>query len=104
MSRLRKRLAQAGLSTVSAPAVIYHGGSSSLLPVRLSAPPRFCWPHGAADVVAAVIAALVGYMVPGFVLQRLIKRARRSIENGLPDALDLLIVCVEAGCGSIRRS
>ena len=33
------------------------------------------------------------------VLARLITQQKRQIENGLPDALDLMIVCVEAGCG-----
>ena len=42
---------------------------------------------------------MLGYMVPGLVLGRLIAKQKRKIENGLPDALDLMIVCVEAGCG-----
>ena len=29
---------------------------------------------------------------------------KKQIRNGLPDALDLLIVCVEAGAASTRRS
>ena len=49
--------------------------------------------------IVAVIAAMVGYMVPGLILGRLITKQKRRIENGLPDALDLMIVCVEAGCG-----
>ena len=40
----------------------------------------------------------VGYLVPSLVLGRLIKKRKQRIENGLPDALDLIIVCVEAGC------
>ena len=38
-------------------------------------------------------------MIPGFVLSRLITLQKRRIEDGLPDALDLMIVCVEAGSG-----
>ena len=48
-------------------------------------------------IVVAVIAAIVGYVVPGFVLERQIKRRQKVIQNGLPDALDLFIVCLEAG-------
>jgi tight adherence protein C len=33
------------------------------------------------------------------VLSRQIEKRKLQIQNGLPDALDLLIVCVEAGCG-----
>jgi len=45
------------------------------------------------------IAALAGMMVPGTVLERLVKRRLRSLRHGFPDALDLLVVCVEAGLG-----
>ena len=33
------------------------------------------------------------------VLGRMIEKRKQEIRNGLPDALDLFIVCVEAGCG-----
>ncbi|MBW1991448.1 MAG: type II secretion system F family protein [Deltaproteobacteria bacterium] len=42
---------------------------------------------------------LVGYFLPNFVLNRLVERRQRRIQEGLPDALDLLVVCVEAGQG-----
>jgi tight adherence protein C len=47
---------------------------------------------------AFVIAAL-GFYVPTLVLGRLVKRRKTQIFQGLPDALDLLVVCVEAGLG-----
>jgi tight adherence protein C len=48
-------------------------------------------------VMFGAVAAIVGYMLPSFYLERKVKRRRRMIQNGLPDALDLLIVCLEAG-------
>jgi tight adherence protein C len=45
----------------------------------------------------AVFGAAFGYMAPGLLLDRRISRRRLRIENGLPDALDLLIVSIEAG-------
>jgi tight adherence protein C len=48
-------------------------------------------------MVAAIIGAIVGYIAPGMALDRRISKRRRRIENGLPDALDLLIVSLEAG-------
>jgi tight adherence protein C len=42
--------------------------------------------------------ALLGYMLPGLVLDRMISKRQKQIQNGLPDLLDLLIVCLEAGC------
>ncbi|MCI0734599.1 MAG: type II secretion system F family protein [Methylococcaceae bacterium] len=45
----------------------------------------------------AVLAAVIGYIAPSFVLDRLIKRRQRTINRAMPDALDLLVVCSEAG-------
>jgi tight adherence protein C len=43
------------------------------------------------------VGGLVGYLLPTFWLGQKIKAQRNAIEEGLPDALDLLVVCVEAG-------
>jgi tight adherence protein C len=45
------------------------------------------------------LAAAIGYLLPGMFLSRKIEARKREIREGLPDALDLFIVCVEAGCG-----
>jgi tight adherence protein C len=50
-------------------------------------------------LMLGVPTALVGYMAPGFWLGRQAEKRKKLIANGLPDALDLLIVCVEAGMG-----
>jgi tight adherence protein C len=47
--------------------------------------------------ILALIAAVMGYLTPGLWLQRRITLRRKAIQNGLPDALDLFIVCMEAG-------
>jgi tight adherence protein C len=39
----------------------------------------------------------VGYMLPGLWLRTRIGRNHKSLARGLPDALDLMVVCVEAG-------
>jgi tight adherence protein C len=39
-----------------------------------------------------------GFYGPGFGLEQLIKRRRTRIRKALPDVLDLLVVCTEAGC------
>lgn len=44
-----------------------------------------------------LVCALFGYLLPGVWLNRKIKARQKVIENGLPDALDLMIVCLEAG-------
>jgi len=45
------------------------------------------------------LAAFVGLTLPNFVLNRKVERRQRAIRNAFPDALDLLVVCVEAGLG-----
>jgi len=47
--------------------------------------------------ILALIAAVIGYMIPDLIVSRRITQHTRAIQNGLPDALDLLVVCVEAG-------
>ncbi len=48
---------------------------------------------------AVVIAALAGLYLPVVFLAAKADRRQREIINGFPDALDLMLVCVEAGLG-----
>jgi tight adherence protein C len=50
-------------------------------------------------VLVLAIAAIVGYLLPDLWLTSRIKFRQMQIVKGLPDALDLLTVCVEAGLG-----
>jgi tight adherence protein C len=43
------------------------------------------------------LVAMVGLLLPPFILLRLEARRQERIKRSLPDALDLLVVCVEAG-------
>jgi tight adherence protein C len=45
------------------------------------------------------IAAGVGVVAPNTVLTRLMDRRLRTLRHAFPDALDLLVVCVESGLG-----
>jgi len=47
--------------------------------------------------IAAVASALVGYYLPDFFLNNKIQKRRDSIMRAFPDALDLLLICVESG-------
>jgi tight adherence protein C len=96
MSRLRRRLAVAGIHSFGA-AVLYSVAELTL--PFLFAGPALLWMVGPVAWIVAIIAGLIGYMIPGLILARLIHNQKRRIENGLPDALDLMIVCIEAGCG-----
>jgi tight adherence protein C len=46
-----------------------------------------------------VMACGAGVLAPGIVLDRLVERRLRALRNAFPDALDMLVVCVEAGLG-----
>lgn len=45
------------------------------------------------------VAGLIGWMGPFLYLKRKVKGRQSEIQRALPDALDLLVVCVEAGLG-----
>lgn len=40
-----------------------------------------------------------GFYLPGLILDLRVKKRQKAIQHALPDALDLLVVCVEAGMG-----
>jgi tight adherence protein C len=96
MNRLRRRLATAGYHSTSA--LVVFGLANLITPIVLVTPVllfiglRRGW-------ILAILVGAIGYLLPGIVLARKVELRKQQIRNGLPDALDLLIVCVEAGCG-----
>lgn len=50
-------------------------------------------------ILPVAVAGVIGMLAPDFVIRRTRKRYLASLEAGLPDALDLLIICSEAGLG-----
>jgi tight adherence protein C len=94
MSRLQRRLAMAG----------YHGFKAALV-------------YSLAEIVLAALGfiivffvaglrtgwlfgiggAVIGFLMPGFFVARKVSLRKKQIQNGLPDALDLLIISLEAG-------
>ena len=95
MGRLRRRLATAGIYRLQS-AVIY-SLAELVLPVTLGAL-TYLLVRGTEGVLLAVAAAALGYAAPGLWLQRRTTLRQKAIRHGLPDALDLFIVCMEAGC------
>lgn len=49
--------------------------------------------------VAIALGAVVGFFGPDLVLSHLVTRRQDKIRMALPDALDLLVICMEAGLG-----
>lgn len=50
-------------------------------------------------VLFTASAAVAGYLLPTFWLERAIRKRQAALRRGLADALDLLVVCSEAGLG-----
>ena len=96
VSVAQQRLMQAGFREDSHLRVFY--GLKVLLPVW------FCLMVAFTDVTrylnpfyAYTLAVAGGYLLPDFWLGRKIKQRRANIQFALPDFLDLMVVCVEAG-------
>ncbi len=47
----------------------------------------------------AIVAAYAGYYAPTIYVKNLISKRQKSIRRAWPDALDLLLICVESGMG-----
>jgi tight adherence protein C len=50
----------------------------------------------------ATIGAFLGYFVPALYIGNRIAKRQKAIRRGWPDALDLILICVEAGMGIER--
>jgi tight adherence protein C len=93
MSALRRRLTTAGYRS-SAVAVIY-AASEVLLPFVFAGGSLLIF--GFSRWYYAIVAAALGFSLPSVWLGRKTALRQKQIRNGLPDALDLMIVCIEAG-------
>jgi tight adherence protein C len=96
MGKLQLRLVHAGYRRPDA-VVLFLGiraGCALLCFAVLAAPFLF-----RASVPMALGGAGLGYILPGMVLARLAKARQHRIRLSVPDALDLLVVSVEAGLG-----
>ncbi len=96
MGRLRRRLAAAGIYNYKA--AVFYSVAELVLPL-VFALLALGLMSGSMAWMGAAIGGLVGYLIPSFFVGHLTTKYKRSIEDGLPDALDLLIVCVESGSG-----
>lgn len=97
---VRNELVSAGIRSRSAVPVFY--GIKLILSavfVLLSLVLRAHAAGAMLRLMAPLLGGFAGYMLPGFVLAKLIKRRRERIRLSLPDVLDLLVICTEAGCG-----
>jgi tight adherence protein C len=92
-ARMQRRLAAAGWTDPEAAS--YYALAELAVPAILALIPIAMM--GTRGWVAALVAGGLGYLVPDLVLSRATRRHQKAIQNGLPDAIDLIVVCVEAG-------
>jgi tight adherence protein C len=83
---VRYLFARACMPLVFASAMIADSYGAHLLPV----PPNFRW-------AAALGAAMLGFFAPGTFVKNLVTKRAKQLTLGLPDALDLMVICAEAG-------
>jgi len=94
MRRVQKRLAAAGYRSFGA--VVAYSLSELVLPLVMAG--LALWLLGLhRGWLVALFAAVLGYMAPTFWLARQTEVRKKQIRNGLPDALDLILLCIEAG-------
>jgi tight adherence protein C len=90
-----KRLVRAGYRKESAVKIFY--GARLVCPLMLYAIVSLT---GIADFSPLFVYATVlglGFLLPDFWLGRQIARRQKQIQLGLPEALDFLVICIEAG-------
>ena len=96
MSTLQRTLTRAGYP--SGRAVVIYSVAEIVLPLLLFFGTVTVLGFSA-GLVTALVLGVVGYLAPGFWVAHKTSERQKSIRNGLPDALDLLTVCVESGSG-----
>jgi len=96
MGKVRLRLVQAGYRGTEAMPIFY--GTRMAIAIGafvLFATPLLVRPN----VAVGLGGSLLGYIVPGIALARMAKKRQHKMQLALADALDLMVVSVEAGLG-----
>ncbi|MGC9224476.1 MAG: type II secretion system F family protein [Terracidiphilus sp.] len=95
VSVARTRLTRAGFRDEAAVRIFY--GSKVVIPILLAALVLVTGVSKFSPFFAYVLALALGFLGPDFWLGRQIEKRQKKINKGLPDVLDLLVICMEAG-------
>ena len=95
VSVAEKRLARAGYRNAPARHILY--GAKVLVPLVFCALAIVSGFASYSPVSAYALSLGIGFIVPDFWLSRRIARRQKDIRLGLPDALDFIVICIEAG-------
>jgi len=103
MRAAQHKLAQAGIRSKDAAVAVIFG--RLMLPIIIGggvvlAIYVFGWLSSWSDIKRAGVAAaalILSYKAPDLYVQNMVTKRSAAIRKGLPDALDLLVICAEAG-------
>lgn len=98
---IQRRMIRAGIRNPNAIRYLY--GSKVLLGVGLPLLMSLAVANSSSDpsnkILAVLASAGFGFFVPNEYINLRVKKRQKEIKKGLPNALDLLVVCVESGLG-----
>lgn len=97
VSVIQKRLIRAGYRKNSHLNIFY--GAKVLAPLLLVLLAAVTRAYEYSPFFVYATAAAIGFLAPDFWLGNRISKRQMNIRIGLPEALDLLVICVEAGLG-----
>lgn len=95
VSIAEKRLVRAGYRNESAVKIFY--GAKVAVPLALCLLVVVTGLASFSPFFAYCVSLGLGFLAPDFWLGRMIKARQKRIRLGLPDALDFLVICIEAG-------
>jgi tight adherence protein C len=101
VKKLQLQLMQAGYRAPSAPMTFraMHFAAMLGLPGAVALACAILARPLESAVIWILLAFVAGFFLPRYVLRKLIKRRQRLVQWGLADALDLMVVSIEAGLG-----
>jgi tight adherence protein C len=94
---LQTKMVQAGFESPTAPAVYFLIKTSSMVMLPLTAYLLIPRTQFLLFVMTIALGIFLGLIFPMAMLDRLVRIRQDRIKKSVPDALDLLVVCVEAG-------
>jgi tight adherence protein C len=97
VSVMQQRLIRAGYRKDSALKFLY--GAKVLVPFVFAAAALISGLGSLSPFLVYAVALGAGFLLPDFWLGRMVTKRQLRIRLGLPDVLDLLVICIEAGLG-----